>query len=172
MDTEYFDVVNYRDDVVGRESRSKVHQGRLLHRAVHVFVRSEKQDWVLQQRSAFKDLDPLLWTSSCSGHLDAGEDYISAAIREAQEELGVEVMKEKLDELLRVSPCQETGIEFVRVYAAKGIYTPSCPTGEVASFASYSLDEIVLKIQEETDQFSGSFLHIFNLIKCKLYKFT
>ena len=59
MDTEYFDVVNYRDDVVGRESRSKVHQGRLLHRAVHVFVRSEKQDWVLQQRSAFKDLDPL-----------------------------------------------------------------------------------------------------------------
>lgn len=172
MGTEYFDVVNYRDDVVGQESRSKVHQCGLLHRAVHVFARSEKQDWVLQKRSASKDLDPLLWTSSCSGHLDAGEGYIPAAIREAQEELGVTVMKEKLVELLRVSPCLETGNEFVRVYAAEGFYTPLCSTGEVTQFASYSLDEIALKIQEETEQFSGSFLHIFNLIKGKLYKFT
>ena len=172
MGTDYFDIVNYRDDVVGQESRSRVHQSGLLHRAVHVFVRSQKQEWVLQQRSASKDLDPLLWTTSCSGHLDAGESYLTAAIREVKEELGVTLMEEALVELLRVSPCWETGNEFVRVYAAVGFYSPLCNTEEVACFANYSLEEIALKIQEETEQFSDSFLHIFNLIKCKLYKFT
>ena len=42
----------------------------------------------------------------------------------------------------------------------------------IQALKHYSLDEIALKIQEKAEQFSGSFLHIFNLIKYKLYKFT
>ena len=37
----------------------------------------------------FKDSSPGLWDSSCSGHLDTGENYDSAAVRELSEELGV-----------------------------------------------------------------------------------
>ena len=35
---EWFDVVNARDEVVGRATRREVHARGLLHRAVHVLV--------------------------------------------------------------------------------------------------------------------------------------
>jgi isopentenyldiphosphate isomerase len=38
MGEEYFDVVNERDEVIGRERRAEVHRRGLRHRAVHVLV--------------------------------------------------------------------------------------------------------------------------------------
>jgi len=172
MNFELFDIVNLNDEVVGKEERSVVHTQGLYHRAIHVFAQSDKSGWILQQRSAWKDLDPLLWTSSCSGHLDTGEGYLSAAIREIQEEMGAIIDQGQLIELLRLSPCSETGNEFVRIYALKGPIFPHCSTGEVVKFKSYSLEQITREIQLGADQFSGSFLHIFNLIKGKLQRIT
>jgi isopentenyl-diphosphate delta-isomerase len=71
----------------------------------------------LQKRSMLKDLSPGLWDSSCSGHLDAGEDYDAAAVRELGEEIGV-----KLDagvvpaRWFRIDACEQTGWEFVWIY--------------------------------------------------------
>ena len=47
---EYFDIVNDRDEVIGRAPRPEVHAQRLLHRAVHILVfdaegRSEAGIW-------------------------------------------------------------------------------------------------------------------------------
>ena len=172
MELELFDIVNLNDEVIGKEERSVVHAQSLYHRAIHVFARSEQQGWILQQRSAMKDLDPLLWTSSCSGHLDAGEGYLSAARRETLEETGAIINQDQLIELLRVSPCTETGNEFVRIYALKGFISPVCRNDEVDKFRSCSLEQIARKIHMEADQFSGSFIHIFNLIKSKLQRIT
>ena len=38
MSEEIFDVVNERDEVIGRAPRSEVHARGLLHRATHVLV--------------------------------------------------------------------------------------------------------------------------------------
>ena len=89
MIPEYFDVVNERDEPVSRALRQEVHARGLLHRAVHVLVFDQHGRVFLQKRSMLKDTSPGLWDSSCSGHLDAGEDYDSAAIRELGEELGI-----------------------------------------------------------------------------------
>src|SRR6187401_1192215 len=86
---EYFDVVNERDEPVSRALRQEVHARGLLHRAVHVLVFDQHGRVFLQKRSMLKDTSPGLWDSSCSGHLDAGEDYDAAAIRELGEEIGV-----------------------------------------------------------------------------------
>src|SRR5438477_9406801 len=86
---EWFDVVNDRDEVVGRPTRREVHARGLLHRAVHVLVFDANGRIFLQKRSMKKDMSPGLWDSSCSGHLDAGEDYDAAATRELGEEIGV-----------------------------------------------------------------------------------
>ena len=45
-----------------------------------------------------------MWTTSCSGHLDSGEDYVDAAIRESKEELNLQIETEQLIELLRIPP--------------------------------------------------------------------
>ena len=86
--TEWFDVVDALDRPIGRERREVVHSRELFHRAIHVFVLDAAGRMLVQKRSMLKDSAAGLWCSSCSGHLDTGEDYLGAAVRELEEELG------------------------------------------------------------------------------------
>ena len=114
---EWFDVVNENDEVVRRATRREVHATGLWHRAVHVLVFDAGGRVFLQQRSMLKDLSPGLWDSSCSGHLDAGEDYDAAAARELGEEIGVFPGGGTGPvRWFRIDACAETGWEFVWVY--------------------------------------------------------
>jgi isopentenyl-diphosphate delta-isomerase type 1 len=112
---EWFDVVNERDEVVGRATRREVHATGLWHRAVHVLVFDQDGRVFLQKRSMLKDLSPGLWDSSCSGHLDAGEDYDRGAVRELAEEIGVRISAAP-ERWFRIDACEPTGWEFVWVY--------------------------------------------------------
>ena len=87
--SELFEVVDEHDQVLRQESRTEVHRQRLLHRAVHVLVFNKSGEVYLQKRAATKDTYPNRWTTSCSGHVDAGEDYDTAVVRELKEELGI-----------------------------------------------------------------------------------
>ena len=87
--SELFDVVNSEDVVLRSAERAVVHREQLLHRAVHVFVFNAAGQLYLQRRSLNKDTAPGKWVSSCSGHVDSGEDYDAAAPRELAEEIGL-----------------------------------------------------------------------------------
>jgi isopentenyl-diphosphate delta-isomerase type 1 len=115
MADEIFDVVNERDEPVGRAPRREVHARGLRHRAVHVLVFDQHGRLFLQKRSMRKDLCPGLWDSSCSGHLDAGEDYDQAAGRELQEELGLTGTTPP-QRWFRIEACEDTGQEFCWIY--------------------------------------------------------
>jgi isopentenyl-diphosphate delta-isomerase type 1 len=115
MSEEWFDVVNDRDEVVSRALRREVHARGLWHRAIHVLVFNAAGQLFLQKRSMAKDMSPGLWDSSCSGHLDAGEGYDAAAVRELAEEIGIRVAATP-ERWLRLESCAETGWEFVWVY--------------------------------------------------------
>ena len=112
---EWFDVVNERDEVIDRKTRREVHATGLWHRAVHVLVFDPQDRVFLQKRSMLKDLSPGLWDSSCSGHLDSGEDYDAAAVRELAEEIGVRITTCP-ERWFRLTPSADTGWEFVWVY--------------------------------------------------------
>lgn len=114
LEGEIFDVVDELDQVSHQLSRGEVHAQGLRHRAVHIFLRTERGEIFLQRRSPLKDKCPSLWDSSAAGHLDTGEDYLPAAIRELEEELGVTGLG--LREMGRIAPCEATGQEFVRLY--------------------------------------------------------
>jgi isopentenyl-diphosphate Delta-isomerase len=124
MSEEFFDVVNERDEVIGRASRREVHARDLLHRAIHVLVFNGRGEVFLQKRSLTKDTAPGLWDSSTSGHLDAGEDYDAAAVRELREEIGL-VVAACPARLMRIAACAETDWEFLWVYqcASEGPFT-------------------------------------------------
>ena len=112
---EIFDVVNDRDEVIGRETRAKVHQLGLKHRAVHVLVYNRRGELFLQKRSMKKDTFPGAWDSSASGHLDSGEEYDACAVRELWEEIGLKADR-PLTRLFKLDACAETGQEFVWIY--------------------------------------------------------
>lgn len=91
MTGELVDLVNEEDQIVGKALRSECHGNpHLIHRAAHVLVFNDRQQLLLQKRSKSKDIQPGKWDTSVGGHLDLGEGYRVAAVREMSEELGVE----------------------------------------------------------------------------------
>jgi len=93
MPDELFDIVNEEDEVIGQEMRSIVHQRGLWHRGVHVLLLTRERKLLVQQRSKDKVHAPLALDCSVSEHVQAGEDYYTAARRGLREELGIEGIK-------------------------------------------------------------------------------
>lgn len=92
--SELFDIVNEKDEVIGHATRAEVHGNpNLIHRSISVAVFNSRGELFLQKRSATKDTDPLKWTISCSGHVNSGDDYKNSAVRELKEELGISGVK-------------------------------------------------------------------------------
>ena len=92
MPDDIFDIVDSNDTVVGSAPRSIVHRERLMHRAAHILIFCNvggRKKILLQKRSMSKDSYPGRYTTSCSGHVDSGETYDEAAVRELSEETGV-----------------------------------------------------------------------------------
>ena len=85
--------------------RSEVHRRKLRHRAVHVFLFRQDECLLIHKRADSKEEFPSVWTSSCSGHVSAGEDYDATAVRELFEELGIESAVERLQ---KFSACDDT----------------------------------------------------------------
>src|SRR5258706_15211525 len=115
MAEEIFDVVDEHDRVVGRETRGEVHRRGLMHRAIHVLVFNSRGEIFLQKRSQKKDRQPGLWDSSASGHVDSGETYDACAVRELQEELGLE-LRAPLERLFKLPASAETDQGHVWAY--------------------------------------------------------
>ena len=115
MNEEIFDVVNDRDEVIDRRSRSEVHRLGLKHRATHVLVFNSRGEVFLQKRSLKKDRQPGVWDSSASGHVDSGEDYDACVVRELREEINLTVAQTP-SRRFKIDACEETDQEFVWVY--------------------------------------------------------
>lgn len=79
--------------------RSQVHRDGDLHGAAHIWVYrlvDGKAELLLQKRSHDKDSFPGCYDTSSAGHLDPGEDFVTGAIRELREELGIRASYEEL----------------------------------------------------------------------------
>lgn len=113
---ERFAVVDSDDRVIGDAPRGEVHANNLLHRAVHILLFNNAGELFLQKRSRLKDRHPGVWDSSAAGHVDAGEDYDTAAVRELEEELGVGA---PLERVVKLPASEQTGAEFIWLYRGR-----------------------------------------------------
>lgn len=160
-DGEIFDVVDEGDHVTGTATRAEVHAKGLLHRAVHVFVFNKRGDILLQQRSMLKDAHPGVWDSSVSGHLDSGEDYPQAAIRELEEEMGIS--GSEIAEIGRVKACAETGWENIRLYRARYDGSLRYPCAEIDAALWFPVAEVEAWIANRPSDFASGFLECWKL---------
>lgn len=97
---ELFEILGPDGSFTGKlKPRSQVHKDGDLHGAAHIWVyrlTDGKAELLLQKRSDYKDSFPGCYDTSSAGHLDPGEDFLTGAIRELGEELGIQAEPEDL----------------------------------------------------------------------------
>ena len=90
---ELFDILDEDGKQTGLvRERGVAHREGSLHGTVHMWIVREKKegyDVLLQKRSEKKDSYPGRYDISASGHIEAGQEPLAAAIREMKEELGL-----------------------------------------------------------------------------------
>ena len=114
---EIFDIVDENDIVAGRASRAEVHgDPRLIHRVAHVLVFNSSGELFLQKRAINKIVQPGKWDTSVGGHVDLGEEYLNAAVRETAEELGISVDADEFEFLYKYLHRNDFESEYVSTY--------------------------------------------------------
>jgi isopentenyl-diphosphate Delta-isomerase len=186
-DDEVFDIVDENDVVTGQATRREVHTRGLWHRAVHVLVFAPEdaerrgpevqpcggvaagapanalsgRQVFLQKRSMAKDTAPGRWDSSCSGHLDAGEDYAAAAVRELREEIGLTISgPEALTPLFKLRASADTGWEFVWIYQMQSRGPFVLHPAEIERGEWWGVDDLTQAIRERPSEFARAFRFI------------
>jgi isopentenyldiphosphate isomerase len=88
---ELWDILDAEGNKTGRTIvRGEQLQEGECHLVVHIWIVNDKGEFLIQKRADHLKLMPGLWAAT-GGSVVAGEDGRTAAIREAKEELGLDV---------------------------------------------------------------------------------
>jgi len=160
---EMFDIVDENNSIIGKEMRSIVHKGGLLHRSVHVIVFNSEGEIFLQKRTHKKLIAPSVWDLSAAEHLEQGEDYRKAVLRGLREELSINVndvteLRSVHIQKFEYNDGKTIDNELVKFY--KTVYDGEIKIdpNEVAEGRFFTVDEIKQMVKENPDQFSPWFL--------------
>jgi isopentenyldiphosphate isomerase len=96
--------------------------------SVHLYIYNQNGDFLLQKRSKSKKSLPGIWSVTC-GAVSAGEDSVTAGIRETKEEVGISLTEEMLEFVARIKRRRS----FIDIYFVK---------------ADFSLEDCVLQKEE------------------------
>ncbi len=159
--SEILDVVNERDEVIGQAERDEVHHLGLVCRLAYVCFYTAGGDVILQKRSDTKKNDPGKLTTTVSGHVASGQNYLEAAVREAFEESGI-----------TVEPNDLVNLGVVRADYVQGDYLSNAMRGlfaykfegnvsdltveaiDGAGFVKLSIDELEGQLDTEPEKFA------------------
>lgn len=117
------DIINEKDVVVGTTTRQDSHKNPQLHRVVNIWFFNNNNEVLLQKNSLTKNHDAGKLSETVGGHVDAGESYDEAAVRETAEETGLHLSVEDLILVTTHVPtvAEQKALEFHarKVYAYK-----------------------------------------------------
>lgn len=160
--TEYFDVVDKEDNVIGRASRKECHEKGLIHRLVQILVFNSQGDVLIHKRGAGVDTFPGKLTGSAAGHVEEGESYEKAASRELKEELGIEAPLEKLG---FVRSYEKEHMQNIIVFKVISEGPFSKKDSEIAELLFFSIEELKKEFLENPEKFTPAFREIFKLLE-------
>ena len=122
---EILELVDNDDVVVGTITRGAAWRtGAQWVRVVNAFAVNARGELWIPKRSAAKEMFPLCLDMSVGGHVGVGESYEAAFIREAGEELNVNITTLRYRELGYLHPAGHGLSAFMRVYELELNETP------------------------------------------------
>jgi isopentenyldiphosphate isomerase len=89
-------IVNEDNQPIMPKSRQETHTNGYWHRTTQIWIINHKRQILCQKRSLKKDTYPGKWEPFFGGHVLANQEYLDSAAQELNEELGLNIPKEKL----------------------------------------------------------------------------
>ena len=100
---ENFDIIDQNGRPTDKiKSREDAHRDGDWHRTVHVWIMNPKRKLLIQKRASGLMAHPGMWHISVAGHIVAGDDSITTAVKETAEELGINIEPQNLECLFTV----------------------------------------------------------------------
>lgn len=146
--TERVEVLANDGSVARIVPREEMRAKRLRHRCTFVLIRSSNHDVLVHRRSDDKDLWPSRWDLSVGGVVTAGEDWVSAALRELSEEVGVTAARVDLEYLGERTYVDEDVDELARIWTTVHDGPFEFNDGEVVEARMVSLDELAEMLRQ------------------------
>lgn len=150
---EQFDLVDENDNVVGTTDKPTAHANKQLHRVAAVYVFNDVGELYVQVHK----LSGGLYDNSVGGHVSKGEDYATAASREAQEELGI------TQPLTYVSTFYSDEGDYLHMF---GLFECTAnegwkfqPNDEVEEILPMKIHDIRKLMESDPDKFTGGFIN-------------
>ncbi len=167
---EMIAVVNESDEIVGADTKRRIHESGLLHREAAVILLNGKREMLLQKR-----MDDGTYTLSAGGHFLLGETYPQAAIRETKEEIGIILAEADLEKLAKIRMDFPVGSfrnnSFLEVFLARKKFSLSdfiIDRNDVKSVEYMAVKEVKKLVEEKPELFGESFKKAFALLSKNL----
>jgi len=183
MKTEQLEVINENDQVIGLETREKIHKDGLLHREIHVWFITPQGEIVFQHRAKDKDTYPDKLDATVGGHVEPKMSYEETAIKECKEETGVDIDLKKLVFLAKVkkkSFDKATGLinntirsQYAYLYTGP-VSELQIEKGKAQGFEAWKIEDVPNLSEADKDRFIPVFLdndmqYLFNKAKEVLF---
>lgn len=168
MKIEQLEIVNENDEVIGLETRAKIHKDGLLHREIHIWFITPKSEIIFQHRAKDNDTYPNKLDATVGGHVEPKMSYEETAIKECKEETGIDIDLGKLIFLVKMrkkSFDEATGltnntIRSQYAYPYDGpISDLEVEDGKAQGFEAWRIDELSHLSEIDRNKFIPMILH-------------
>lgn len=164
--TEYVARVDDNDNVIETVTREEADKYGYNVRIAAVLVFNDNNEILLQKVSKNKKKDAGKWSYSAAGHVEAGEDYRSAAKRELKEELGIEAeIKDCIGLSRTVDTVTKQKKSFHRVYKVINNGPFDFDRDEAEEIKFFPLEELFSEIKTHPGLFKANLLEILSAME-------
>lgn len=177
MSKEKLNIVDEDDVVIGTKERKIIHSKGLLHREVHVYFVTPENEIIFQHRAKDKETFPDLLDATVGGHVEIGEGYEEAALKETEEETGVLLDRSNLIPIIKYRKTSKDAVTNTINYAFGQVFIYSfngqiadlkIEAGKGLGFEAWSFE----KLLNLTDLEKAKFIpNVYDFVVTSLIKF-
>jgi len=161
-DERRLNVVDGDGNIVGEETREKIHRDGLLHKEIFIIFYTPKGEIIFQHRAKDKDTFPDKLDIAVGGHVEMGEDFLTTALNETAEETGLKLKPSDLQYIKtlkvvsydRVTGKTNNSLRACYSYLYGGdVGDLKVEDGKACGFEAYLIDKLLVANEEERSRF-------------------
>jgi isopentenyldiphosphate isomerase len=157
--SQKIDVVDDHNQVIDSIERKLLLKRGLNFRVVHVILRNEKNELLLQQLSNAHLRNSLSWGSSAAGFVHSGESTDEAVKRVLLDELGRPIA---VKNRVTFSMTDQKSKKFVTIYDGIISSMPKPDQSQINALKFVAYEKIISSLKQRPQNLTPTFIEVFN----------